>query len=374
MDDGIQEQGMFKHILMSDIEPMFGLVLRSVSSKLRHLVTGGAMALVLILTSIRADAVSMQIHELYSNTDGSVQFLVLTAGSPVIAGASLVARSSTTSNAKHIFTFPTNLPANAANRFFLVGTQSFADLGLIEPDYVMPDGFLFGASGRVTAGRSRSNLVYPGLPADGVHALWVSGFDPYQVYEDVATALNLAGESYTFNPPPPPPPSPPTIIRQLTELYSNADGSVQFAVYLVNANAGQSLAGLTLLSEGYEVQEFTFPQDLPGDPVGHRFLIATQGFADMHVVDPDYVVPNGFFSVSDGALTILSSDPTEPSYEYTGLPTDGFNALWIYDWGSHAAVATNFAGDEYAFPQPPPPPPPPPPRPPCHSKACKGRD
>ncbi len=133
----------------------------------------------------------------------------------------------------------------------------------------------------------------------------------------------------------------------IDELYSNADGSVQFI--MLNTVESGALTGMKLVaSNGSTTNSFTFPSDLPGNPINRSFLIGTQGFADLNLVKPDYVVPNGFLFVPNGVVTLGTND-----FPYTGLPTDGIHAHWgdpdidRIDFGP--ARATNFAGQSYTF-------------------------
>ncbi len=125
----------------------------------------------------------------------------------------------------------------------------------------------------------------------------------------------------------------------ITQVYSNADGTVQFIVVTANAGGQQFLAGHTVTSsQGTTVRSYTFPADLPGDTSttadgGYygggstsykSFLIGTQGFAALGVVKPDYVVPNGFLFTSNGALNYAEGSAT---MSYASLPTDGRLAI-----------------------------------------------
>ena len=93
---------------------------------------------------------------------------------------------------------------------------------------------------------------------------------------------------------------------QITEFYSNADGTVQF-IELTETTGGfggqQFLSGHTLTStNGGPVNSFTFPANLPGDTANKKMLIGTTGFAALGVVTPDYTVPNNFFFSSGGTI------------------------------------------------------------------------
>lgn len=119
----------------------------------------------------------VDIKEVFSNADGSVQFIELQApvdGESFWAGHTLTV--SQAGSATHSFGFTSNLPSSqTANRPVLVATQGFADLGLVTPDFIVPNGFLFTSGGTVTLnfGEGVSIATYspPGLPTDGVTSL-----------------------------------------------------------------------------------------------------------------------------------------------------------------------------------------------------------
>ena len=148
------------------------------------------------------------IDGLYSNADGSVQFIQMnTVESGALAGLTLVAylHSLDSTSPIHAYTFPTDLPSPEINRLFLVATQGFADLGLVKPDYVIPNGFLFVPSGQIAIA---GNIVpYSGLPTDGVNALW---FDADGGPDAILPARfeNFAGVRGDFASGPPAPPAP----------------------------------------------------------------------------------------------------------------------------------------------------------------------
>jgi hypothetical protein len=90
---------------------------------------------------------------------------------------------------------------------------------------------------------------------------------------------------------------------QMNELYSSADGTVQFLEITALSGGQQFLAGHTLVaSSGGNTRSFTFPSNLPGDTAGKRMLIGTQSFAALSVVQPDFVVPDGFFFNAGGTI------------------------------------------------------------------------
>lgn len=109
------------------------------------------------------------INEVYSNDDGSVQFIEFVGDADnqhEWAGHEI-----TSSNGVITRTYPisTNLPeAATSGKSVLLATQGFADLGIVTPDYIIPDGFLFTANGTVSfPGMQSGSMTYPALPIDG---------------------------------------------------------------------------------------------------------------------------------------------------------------------------------------------------------------
>ena len=60
------------------------------------------------------------------------------------------------------------------------------------------------------------------------------------------------------------------------------------------------------------IKTFTFPNDIPSNTAIKKVLIATQGFADLGLVMPDYIMPNGFLA-TDGA-TVNYAGVSQMSY------------------------------------------------------------
>jgi len=143
------------------------------------------------------------VNEIYSNADGSVQFIMLstgTRGDPPPGGQNLVASNGTET---HSFTFPLfsdypNVPV------ILVGTQSFANLKLVAPDFIVPDGFVFLPHGfiRLDSNSNSNSTNYSTLPTDDVAAFW-SGYDDddgFYQFTAPAVATNSSGAHLTFGP------------------------------------------------------------------------------------------------------------------------------------------------------------------------------
>ncbi len=126
----------------------------------------------------------------------------------------------------------------------------------------------------------------------------------------------------------------------MNELYSNPDGTIQFLEMTALTGGQQFLNGHRLVSSSGSVsRSITFDRNLPGDSGGRRMLIATQGFAALGIVTPDFVVPNGFFFPGGGSIDFASSSDV-----WSHGPTPS-GALSLNRDGSTATNSpTNFAG------------------------------
>jgi hypothetical protein len=139
----------------------------------------------------------INVDEVYSNFDGSIQFIVLSRSGhplPSLAGRSLTATDGGTSQR---YTFAADVTADENHPNILVGTQRFADLGAITPDYIMPEGFLPLANGSVAI--DDATLDYRGkrLPDDGWHARYRDAASASSnVF--VAAAGNSQGHVHSF--------------------------------------------------------------------------------------------------------------------------------------------------------------------------------
>src|SRR6185436_16693898 len=92
-------------------------------------------------------------------------------------------------------------------------------------------------------------------------------------------------------------------LYHINELFTNADGTVQFIELVGEANGQNFLGGHTLkVTQGPTQHSYTFTSDLPaGSTLGAHVLIATQGYANLGIVTPDYIVPSGFLFTAGGA-------------------------------------------------------------------------
>ncbi len=150
---------------------------------------------------------------------------------------------------------------------------------------------------------------------------------------------------------------------QIEQIFSNADGSIQFVVLheIAGLNGENFLGGHPFTSsQGGTTQTYIFDANLPGgsegyygqmpSPTAHAYaLIATQGFAQLGLITPNYVIPNGFLPLTNGTLNYAGVDQVS----YAALPTDGVSAI---DRNGMVMpnLATNFSGQSAAVSAPAP--------------------
>jgi hypothetical protein len=153
--------------------------------------------LVLISAAARASFHTWKIEAIYSNADGTVQFIVLhesqnMPGQDQLGGKNL---SSTHAGVTKTFPFPTNLPNNrTSGKRVLIATQGFAALGLVTPDYVIPNGFLATDGGTLDYALGTDQVTYGALPTDGSSAITRTGTSTVNV------ATNFSGASAVIPP------------------------------------------------------------------------------------------------------------------------------------------------------------------------------
>ncbi|HXX85472.1 MAG TPA: hypothetical protein VEN29_16020 [Casimicrobiaceae bacterium] len=142
---------------------------------------------------------------------------------------------------------------------------------------------------------------------------------------------------------------------QIEEIFSDASGTVQYVVMHESAGASAEYfwAGNHFTASGTDGNKvFTFPTNLPGfemcgiygcdggmSTADTRVLIATQGFSDLGILKPDYVIPNAFIPTGGGTINYAGVDQVT----FGPLPTDGVTAM-NRNGQMVPNLATNFQG------------------------------
>ena len=159
-----------------------------------------ALLLLALLATLPARATFhlWSIAEIFSSADGKVQFIefvALDGGQQFLSGHNLVSGTKT-------YNFTSNLPGDTAGRRFLVGTTSFAALGVVQPDYVVPDNFLNVAGGTLVFAGGADDWDYPALPTNGTLSLLRDGSTAVNSPRNFANAtgsVNVAGSTPDVN-------------------------------------------------------------------------------------------------------------------------------------------------------------------------------
>ena len=142
---------------------------------LRSLLLTVAAAGTLSITPAHAAFHLFRIDQIYSNSDGSVQYIVIrestgTNGENFWAGNLL--RTTNAAGVVKSFQFPSNLPSsNTASRSVLIATAGFAALNLVTPDFTIPARFVPTDGGTLDYASGTDHINLPPLPTDGATAI-----------------------------------------------------------------------------------------------------------------------------------------------------------------------------------------------------------
>jgi len=103
---------------------------------------------------------------------------------------------------------------------------------------------------------------------------------------------------------------------EATEIFSNADGSIQFVEFFTEFTGQQVLIGHNLETYQPNVmrEQFSFLTSIPvpqgGTTANHHFLVATPGFIAAAGIAPDYEIPVRFLEpgIVDEVAIVGSDD------------------------------------------------------------------
>lgn len=135
----------------------------------------------------------------------------------------------------------------------------------------------------------------------------------------------------------------------VNEIYSNADGSVQFVEFSTSSSLEERLATHSMTCVGpLGTNTFSFPSNLPTGlgTAGRTFIVGTTNLAAQPGgLRPDYVFTNAtpFLFLNAGATnTVMITGTLTTPAAYTNLPTDGLQSLARTGVGSaFATLSTN---------------------------------
>jgi len=156
-----------------------------------------ACAVALSATDAQAGSHLWRFNEIFSNADGTIQFIELHECCGSNAEVNLAGKWVLSDATGHQFFFPENLTPPTANKHLLLATAGFAALpGAPTPDYIIIDSFLtLGADTLRYWSYSAATMPYADgdLPSDGTMSLAVDGTVA------VNSPTNYAGQTGSVN-------------------------------------------------------------------------------------------------------------------------------------------------------------------------------
>jgi hypothetical protein len=117
---------------------------------------------------------------------------------------------------------------------------------------------------------------------------------------------------------------------EIIEVFSNADGSVQYIELSTTFSMQTELAGHTIVARanGVPTATFTFSGNLTGNTANRRVLIATASLGALPGgVTPDFALPCGFLPLEAAVIGIDFVGSDQLSFPETALPRNGTDAL-----------------------------------------------
>ncbi|QJR11375.1 hypothetical protein DSM104443_02450 [Usitatibacter rugosus] len=145
---------------------------------MRHLASSLALAALVAASGPASAAFHLfRINEVYTNNNGTVQFVELTAlagGQQFTSGHTLTITPAGGGAAVVCNSAP-NLPGDTSGKKMLFGTAGVQARFGVTPDYICPNSFVAPAGGTINWGEGSDTLVYPALPVDGATSLNTSG-------------------------------------------------------------------------------------------------------------------------------------------------------------------------------------------------------
>lgn len=144
------------------------------------------------------------VNELFSNADGTIQFIELHECCGSSFEVNIGGKTITGDTNGSVFVIPSNLEDITASRYLLFATQAFADFaGTPTPDYIIPDNFFSVDGDKVwygpTFGYDSFTYVSGDLPTDGVSSIQISDFSLDLFSTGSNTPTNFAGQTATID-------------------------------------------------------------------------------------------------------------------------------------------------------------------------------
>ena len=135
----------------------------------------------------------------------------------------------------------------------------------------------------------------------------------------------------------------------INEVYSNADGTIQFVEMWCPAATEINTSGKSVHSNANSSAPFPF--DLPPLSTANKhLLVATAGFAALPgAPTPDLIIPSNFFNINGDTVQWHNYMASILSFGPGDLPTDGIQSL-TKEGTTGSATPTNFADGSFGPP------------------------
>jgi hypothetical protein len=131
----------------------------------------------------------------------------------------------------------------------------------------------------------------------------------------------------------------------IAEIYSNADGSIQFVELITTANGQDALMGrdITATSDG-NVKTFTITNNVDSQTANKSLLFATAAFSSENGgITPDFVIPDAFFNVNSSSINIDFAGVDSLQFSNNDINTNGYFSI-NSQLQMQLNSPTNFAG------------------------------
>ncbi len=199
------------------------------------------VALLAISFSSRATHHSWQIVEVFSNADGTLQFIEMTSAADshnLVTCCSMYANNKATGADKE-WKFTADLASSNTNgKSMLIATAGFEAAFGIKPDYIIPDGYLAPAGGDVFY---NNTLTWSALPTDGVMSYGASGINK------AGTPKNFSGTEVTLT-------AKPTGTSATQFLMTTSNSANITTLHIVNtSDESQSFTGTLYAGSGEQL-------------------------------------------------------------------------------------------------------------------------
>ncbi len=169
--------------------------------RIRALVTGCVLSQVAVLPAL-AGSHTWDVWEIFSNADGTVQFIELREANGTAFETGLANHDIIANPAGTVYTMQNNVPPPTSNKSYLLATTAFAALpGAPTPDEIIPDNFIAMLTDNEIVYVPWDNATWTAgtLPTDGITSLNRTGPMPSALSPGTNSPTNYAGVTGTID-------------------------------------------------------------------------------------------------------------------------------------------------------------------------------